>query len=147
MKKIGNCTYVHKSNMKELNITLLIGINEILKQDFMREFDWQIIKIDHKNNAISFIESKDWDMAREPSVGNALRIDCNTGAIKKIKARGQIYHHKWMFVADNYIGFDVEESKNWSKKWQSVIPKGHASKIGYKKYWDDLLLAYGLDMK
>ena len=28
-----------------------------------------------------------------------------------------IYHHKWLFVADDYDGFDVEESKARSGAW------------------------------
>lgn len=147
MKKIGNCTYVHKSNMGELNVLTLIGVNEILKQEFMKEFDWAVLKIDHKNNAVSFIESKDWDTAREPSVGDSIRVNCTTGEIKRGKARGQIYHHKWMFVAEDYQGFDVAEAKAWSKKWTSVMPKGHHNRYGNREYWNNLLELLGLEVE
>lgn len=121
-------------------------------KDFM---EVEIVKVDVKNNKVSFIKSPDWDIAREPLVGDAYMIDLNENAplrkrtVKITKSKGQIYHHKWMFVADDYQGFDIEESKKWSEKWQSVIPaeRGIKSRIGYKKYWDEYLKKYGLDVE
>ena len=52
----------------------------------------------------------------------------------------QIYHHKWLFVKDDYKGFDVEESKKRSIKWLSVSDKINMSKIGYKNYWENEVL-------
>ena len=51
-----------------------------------------------------------------------------------------------MFVDNNYSGFNVEESKQWSKVWQSILPntKEIKSKIGYKKYWLEILEQYNL---
>lgn len=121
-------------------------------KDFM---EVEIVKVDVKNNKVSFIKSPDWDTAREPLVGDAYMIDLNENAplrkrtVKITKSKGQIYHHKWMFVADDYQGFDIEESKKWSEKWQSVIPaeRGIKSRIGYKKYWDEYLKEYGLNVE
>lgn len=160
MKKIGGCIYMHISMRTKVDkkIKNMIADAErvfrkvIGMKDFM---EVEIVKVDVKNNKVSFIKSPDWDIAREPLVGDAYMIDLNENAplrkrtVKITKSKGQIYHHKWMFVADDYQGFDIEESKKWSEKWQSVIPaeRGIKSRIGYKKYWDEYLKKYGLDVE
>jgi hypothetical protein len=45
-----------------------------------------------------------------------------------------IYHHKWLFVADDYDGFDVEESKARSDAWLA-LPEVDKSRIGRACYW------------
>ena len=45
-----------------------------------------------------------------------------------------IYHHKWLFVADDYDGFDVEESKSRSDAWLA-LPQVDKSRIGRACYW------------
>lgn len=160
MKKIGGCIYMHismRTNVEEKIKNMIEDAEKVFRKvigikDFM---EVEIVKIDVKNNKVSFIKSPDWDTAREPLVGDAYMIDLNEDAplrkrtVKITKSKGQIYHHKWMFVADDYQGFDIEESKKWSEKWQSVIPaeKGIKSRIGYKKYWDEYLKEYGLDVE
>lgn len=160
MKKIGGCIYMHismRTNVEEKIKSMIEDAEKVFRKvigikDFM---EVEIVKIDVKNNKVSFIKSPDWDTAREPLVGDAYMIDLNEDAplrkrtVKITKSKGQIYHHKWMFVADDYQGFDIEESKKWSEKWQSVIPaeKGIKSRIGYKKYWDEYLKEYGLEVQ
>ena len=160
MKKIGGCIYMHismRTNVEEKIKSMIEDAEKVFRKvigikDFM---EVEIVKIDVKNNKVSFIKSPDWDTAREPLVGDSYMIDLNEDAplrkrtVKITKSKGQIYHHKWMFVADDYQGFDIEESKKWSEKWQSVIPaeRGIKSRIGYKKYWDEYLKEYGLDVE
>ena len=101
-----------------------------------------------KDNYVSLIECHNWDSAREPEVGDAYKIHITTGAITKTpqKKRVQIYHHKYLFVSDDYAGFNVAESKAWAEKWTSVLPATRAikSSIGYKDTWKKLLQEYGL---
>ena len=117
-KKIGSTFYVHKSNIKEINS--LIERNELAAIDsatkkLPKNFSYDILKYDKKNKKVSFIQSPDWDTAREPLVGDSYTSNIFDINFKIIKSKGQIYHHKWMFVSDNYIGFNIEESKEWSK--------------------------------
>ena len=160
MKKIGGCIYMHISMRtkvdEKIKNTLADAERVFRKVIGMKDFmEVEIVKVDVKNNKVSFIKSPDWDTAREPLVGDAYMIDLNENAplrkrtVKITKSKGQIYHHKWMFVADDYQGFDIEESKKWSEKWQSVIPaeRGIKSRIGYKKYWDEYLKVYGLNVE
>lgn len=154
MKKIGGCIYTHVSNMDKLPEKLdeMMEKTTSIMIDQNMLVEWlcgKVLKFDVKNNTVTMIESWDWDKAREPEVGDAYRVNLDTQEIKKIKSKGQIYHHKWMFVADDYKGFDIEESKRWSEEWQSVIPtdKKIKSRIGYKKYWDEYLMEYGLPIE
>ena len=160
MKKIGGCIYMHismRTKVDEKIKNMIADAERVFRKVIgMKDFmEVEIVKVDVKNNKVSFIKSPDWDIAREPLVGDAYMIDLNENAplrkrtVKITKSKGQIYHHKWMFVADDYQGFDIEESKKWSEKWQSVIPaeRGIKSRIGYKKYWDEYLKKYGLDVE
>ena len=50
-----------------------------------------------------------------------------------------IYHHKWMFVAPDYDGFDYTAAWERSKEWQGL--KGiDKSRIGRKSYWVNKVL-------
>jgi len=52
----------------------------------------------------------------------------------------QIYHHKWLFVKDDYQGFDVDKSKERSAEWLQVSDRINMSKIGTLNYWEDEVL-------
>jgi len=47
-----------------------------------------------------------------------------------------IYHHKWLFVADDYQGFDVVASKTRSEQW-IALGDVDRSRIGRKSYWEE----------
>lgn len=148
-KKIGGSIYIHKSNLEELKEiieeNIFLRIMEASK-NLPDSFNFEIIKYNKKDNKVSFIDSSDWNTAREPLVGDSYVTSIDDFNFKLIKSKGQIYHHKWMFVSNDYNGFDIEESKNWSKVWTDVIPneKSIKSRIGYKKYWDEILKEYNL---
>lgn len=151
-KKIGSTIYVHKSNIDELYSLLNQDIVTAIKSIFNNlpiDFTYDILKFDKKNNKISFILSPDWDTAREPLVGDSYTTDIFDIKFKIIKSKGQIYHHKWMFVSNNYKGFDVEESKEWSNLWTKTIPSTREikSRIGYKKYWNKILKEFDLPIE
>ena len=101
-----------------------------------------------KNNKVSFIASPDWDTAREPLVGDSYVTDIFDVQFKTIKSKGQIYHHKWMFVSDDYNGFNIQESKEWSDIWTKILPRNREvkSRIGYKKYWNEILKEFNLPL-
>ena len=55
----------------------------------------------------------------------------------------QIWHHKWMWVKNDYKGFDVQESYEWSKLWTSKIKD--TSGIGSIPIWNKKLKDVGLE--
>ncbi len=141
MKIVYGVKYVHKGNLLELNdneIKLVNDCRNILKEKNIYGYNnYVIIKVDMKNQCVSFIESKDFDIVHEPTVGDAHKININ-GEYKLIKEKKnpQIYHHKHTFVSDDYKGFDIEESKLRSLEWEMKMnEKIDKRKIGYKNYW------------
>ena len=54
---------------------------------------------------------------------------------RSLPADPYIYHHKWLFVAEDYAGFDVEESKRRSQQW-IALEGVDRSRIGRKRYWE-----------
>lgn len=146
MKKIGGAVYVHWTAYRELSKEQQSLVKKAAKICPIGFDKSEVYKVDLKNKKVSFIECKDFDTAREPEVGRSWCVNIETKEIKEIKAKGQIYHHKWMFVKNDYDGFDIEESKTWSQLWENTLPKDRAvkSRIGYKKYWNEYLELYGL---
>ncbi len=139
-KKIGYTTYVHKLyfdtlSRDELDERILTRAKEALPYSF----SYEIIKYNYDNGNVTFIYSPDWNTADEPIVGDAVLVKMNgSKKITKQKSNPQIYHHKWMFVADTYSGFDVERSKLRSKQYANH-PELDKAKMGYKSYWDEFL--------
>lgn len=139
-KKMPFGYYVHKSSYEVLEKLFDIDCHNFLAA-IPHNFQFDIIKYNPKQNQMTFTQSPDWDTpAHESIVGDAIlvRADGSTRFIKQHKDPW-IYHHKWMFVADDYTGFDVERSKQRSKQWTS-IPNINKSKIGKLSYWTTKIL-------
>ena len=137
-KQVGSTIYLHKSVEDKLPKEILFTTKNKIPNDF----NYDIVKYDESNGNVTFISSPDWDISDEPIVGNAILIrgDGSERFIKQ-KESPQIYHHKWLFVNDNYKGFNSEDSKERSRKWLK-IPNIEFNKIGYKNYWDTNIVPY-----
>jgi len=137
-KQVGSTIYLHKSVEDKLPKEILFTTKNKIPNDF----NYDIVKYDESNGNVTFISSPDWDISDEPIVGNAILIrgDGSERFIKQ-KESPQIYHHKWLFVNDNYNGFNSEDSKERSRKWLK-IPNIEFNKIGYKNYWDTNVVPY-----
>lgn len=143
-KSIGGQLYVHKMYAEEA--ASIIGMEDWLHRaiEIASDWDYDIVKLDPKVNKVSLLQSPDWNTAPEPSVVASISVD-QEGNTKRwnAPANGVIYHHKWLFVKDNYPGFNVEEAKQRSMQWIQVIqdnPEISYSKIGNKKYWEETVL-------
>lgn len=135
-KKMPLGYYVHKNYKHVFEHLYSVNISQYINK-LPKDFQYTIIKFNPKTRNVTFTYSPDWDTpAHESIVGDAIMVRA-AGSTKKIKQHKDpwIYHHKWMFVADDYTGFDVERSKKRSKQWTS-IPGINKSKIGKKSYWD-----------
>ena len=137
-KKMGNDLYFHKNYVDEYVDEKLYNK---LKSHLPDSIEFNIIKYNDKDKTISFINSPDFDSADEPIVSDAYKVT-ESGKVTKTKEKSnpQIYHHKWMFVKDDYNGFNVSKSKNRSRRWLEVSDKINMSKIGSKGYWEEEVL-------
>lgn len=148
MKKVCNCIYIHKSALNQLKEEEKNLVNKALVMlEKKYDVDYQIIKIDMKNKKVSFILSRDWNTSHEPIVGDSYNVNILTNEIKIIKEKKnpQIYHGKHFFVNRDYEGFNVDNEEKRYNYWNSIIPKEHKSKIGYKSYWINLIKEYGIE--
>jgi hypothetical protein len=129
-KEIGGAVYVHRQYQHLLGTAV-----EIAAARLPPGFDYTIVKVHRRTGAVSFIHSPDFDTAPEPTVGEI----CIVRPEGKLQTRRQlsdpyIYHHKWLFVADDYAGFDVEGSKRRSEQWLSLQGVDRR-RIGRRSYW------------
>lgn len=127
-KEIGGDVYAHRKYEKQFP-----SIHQAKKR-LPAGFKYHIVKFNTKTHMFSFIVSNDFDTADEPSVNGGISVGVK---VRRFKDAGWIYHHKWMFVADGYKGFNVEASKERSRKW-TRLPNIDKSRIGQRKYWEAL---------
>jgi len=137
-KKMGNDLYIHKDYAEEYIDKYFYNR---LKRQLPKGFKYTVVKYNKKNETISFIYSPDFDTADEPIVSDAYKVT-KDGKIThtREKSTPQIYHHKWLFVKDDYKGFNVGKSRDRSRRWLDVSGEINMSKIGSKGYWEEEVL-------
>lgn len=119
-KEIGGDLYVHKNYADEcIPHNLLVAAIDMLNTDYP-DFQYNTIKYSPAKQTIAFQECPDFDTAREPVVSDYIIVDLIHN-ICKLGHSNYIFHHKWLWVSNDYAGFDVAESWNWSKQWLSIL--------------------------
>jgi len=130
-KEIGGAVYVHWQYE-----SLLPEAIQKAKAALRSTFKYTIVKYAMYDDTVSFIQSEDFNRSPEPIVGDLYTIKIDGSVSFRRKAADPwIYHHKWLFVADDYKGFDVEASKARSRQWLDL---DHVDfrRIGKKSYWE-----------
>ncbi|HJP08339.1 MAG TPA: hypothetical protein QF882_12895, partial [Arenicellales bacterium] len=135
-KKIGGELYVHKSSEN------VIPNLESFKSKLPKDFTYDIVKHNSKDDIVSFIKSPNWNTVDEPLATTGLKVLSN-GTTKELNIN-QIYHHKWLFVKNDYKGFDVEESIKRSLAWlplrkDNKIKDFKWASIGRQDSWDKVI--------
>lgn len=140
-KLIGGALYLHKQYKDVIPLEIYDKALELSKG-----FPFNIVKYNIKKGNITFIQSPDFDEVNEPRVGKAVLVKADE-TVKQMKPLPDpwIYHHKWLFVKDNYKGFNVEEAKERSRKWLS-LPDIDFSRIGKRSFWVKLMNHHKLDL-
>lgn len=143
-KEIGNNLYFHIdyiSQIKGIDTAFLTLIAKVLPKNLLpNDFKPRCIVLNRKEKWIRFDEAPDFDTAREPHAGLTYKMFYDECRIEK-RQIDQIWHHKWLWVGDDYNGFDVQESFNWSKKWLSKLNEVAS---GYPNKWELQLKKVGL---
>lgn len=138
-KEIGGQIYFHKNYVGRICPELYDIAVKMLKQGYP-DFEFNCLMYDKKKpNVLRFDSALDFDTAREPSPGQMISVDTSTRTLTKLSSK-QIWHHKWLWVMDDYKGFDVQASYEWSKTWLEKI--SHPS--GYPEKWKAELKSVGL---
>lgn len=92
-------------------------------------------------NIVRFDTCIGFNTQSEPMVGNMIYIDIDKDRVVKETYNQQIYHHKWLWVEQDYKGFDVQKSYEWSKCWLSKLPE---TASGYPYKWEEQLVKYNV---
>lgn len=131
-KTMGLDTWVHKDYMH------MVIPQDIIKNALNylpKDFQYNTVKYNRNFDSIRFESSENFDTAREPYAGKCITVFPDGEMI--ISNSTQIYHHKWMWVLDDYTGFNVKESYNWSKYYLEklkIVPRS-----GSQAAWDKQL--------
>lgn len=142
-KTIGGFVYFHKDYIDDINPQ----IHQIIKEAEGLKMKFNVIKYPinpktFKQNAITFINCPAFDDIDEPYIIEYWRYDMATREwtykwYNVLNRNVPVYHHKWLFVKDDYKGFDVEISKKRSE-WVDSLDVDK-SKIGYLHQWFEIV--------
>ena len=135
-KQIGGVVYVHRTAEDVLPEAVLSRA----KERCPAVFDYHVVKYDYRRGIVSFVQSSDFDQSPEPSVEQVVTVYPDGRAVPRSYRDPPIYHHKWLFVREEYDGFDVGESRTRSERIMTLEGVDH-SRIGKRQYWVDNVLA------
>lgn len=137
-KDMGGAIYFHKNY-----------VNDVVPPDVWKRaskllpkgFKYNTLVYSPKKGLLRFDEAPDFDSAREPIPGETVTVDYINGIVGKPKSSDSIWHHKWLWVKDDYKGFKVDKSKEWSRLWTSKLRE---TAVGRAHLWKEQLAKYGL---
>ena len=141
-KEIGGDIYFHKDYAERIiPEDILQSAEQVLEQEYPK-FNYTCIRYSPKTQVVSFQEAPDFNTAREPVVGDYVTVYPD-GAIKTGHSNF-IWHHKWNWVDNDYTGFDVADSWNWSRQWLNTLQEtSDGNGIGR---WNAQLQKYNLPL-
>ena len=120
-KEVSGQIYVHKNYASEVIPSDLLSKAENIIKSAKPEFKYNCVMYDKNKNTIRFDEADNFDTAPEPIPANTVTVDLNSGKVSKQDYISKIWHHKWLWVKDDYKGFDVNESWERSRNWLNGI--------------------------
>jgi hypothetical protein len=139
-KAVAGRLYFHRSTLRlqEQRVQDAVAAAEQQTSGWV----WDVARVDRTAEQVALVKCPDWDTAPEPTVGAmaVVTLGPDSQGPRILDPMGMIYHHKWMFVADDYLGFDVEESKARSVAWEALDPPVDKAKIGRRQYWEERVL-------
>ena len=131
-KEIGYAVYVHRQYEE-----LLGGTVEWAKRHLPEHFEYTVVKLNQRTDAVSFIYCPAFDVEPEPVIAAIVVVRADgTVERRSLPADPYIYHHKWLFVADDYAGFDGAASRARSQQWLGLSGVDR-SRIGKRSYWEE----------
>ena len=134
-KEIGYAVYVHREYEERLGATV-----EWAKRHLPEAYEYNVVKLNQRNNSVSFILCPNFDLAPEPAITAIIVVSADGITQRRTTPTDPyIYHHKWLFVDDDYRGFDVEESKARSQQWIRLGDVDR-SRIGKQSYWQEKVI-------
>ncbi|AJT61117.1 hypothetical protein [Vibrio phage XZ1] len=139
-KDIGGSLYVHIDYIPD-EFKQMVADARTQVSIANSQFTPNVVRIDYKKGGVAFYDSVEFDTVQEPAAG--MMITYRDGVVSKPRQVNQIWHHKWLWVGDDYRGFDTSQSYDRSAQWldHDDIP---FAKIGNKKTWREWLSSVNL---
>ena len=141
-KRVGSKIYVALQYLSDICEEGMIKEAKMILHDHGLDYSsFKCACYDLKNSCvIRFDTCPKFDVDNCPVVGWQYTVDTYFGTVKKRYCE-QIYHHKWLWVLEDYEGFDVQKSYEWSKHWLSLLPEVAS---GYPHKWEEQLKKYNI---
>lgn len=130
-KFIGEDLYLHRNYVEDLPNDIKNKVAQA--EQHLSGFKYNTLKIELNGGQVTFINSEDFDTAPEPTVGEYTLVDLDKNTSRTGKSNS-IWHHKWLWVKDDYRGFDVDDSFERSKKYLKMDID--FKRIGDKDFWE-----------
>jgi hypothetical protein len=133
-KRMGERIYFHKDYIYlVLPKEAVDRINRLAA-----EFDYNVVCYHEGSGQVNLVEARDFDVADEPTLGKVLTIKPDSTTLVR-QYNNHLYHHKWLFVMDDYDGFDMLGSMQRSVDWMALDGVDTA-KVGHRRYWSENVL-------
>lgn len=142
-KNIGSRLYLHRDAIPDAFIDHIDGAARLLPDDF----GWNLIRISTIDWSVGFYNCVEFDTVNEPEAGDCISVLMVDGTKPTITRKfiKQIFHHKWLWVGDDYTGFDVTEAVARSESWLKYDDVPFPI-IGHKDKWEDWLKTKGMSL-
>lgn len=137
-KQMGTHLYLHHSAAKPY----LSKASHLFLKERLKACSDVIVKLDTsgpKPVPVSFTECPEWNTVAEPALGTVYKPDGSTAPPSDDPL---VYHHKWLFVAPGYTGFDYTASQQRSLHWRKTlgrVSRAISSRIGRQSFWHQWL--------
>jgi len=141
-KQMGNYVYIHRNYsyvLPEPERVYKAGQALVASHPKFAQV-YNCIRYDLNRGLVRFDEAPEFDLISEPAVGNWVVVDPEIDRVIQEGCTVFIWHHKWMWVMNDYDGFDVRASRAWSRMWLRKI----SSPSGSKNIWLNQIKAAGL---
>jgi len=145
MKVIRNKVYVHKSALTELDEKFKEHVEEVKK--LIENTIWNIIRIDTNSNNISFLYYPKFEEDPHPSLQYSILINFESSETKfrnASKNNPPILHRKETFLKPNDKNYEKFSKLTIQEETAGLLDPKISHRIGFKKYWDELLDKKGL---
>lgn len=141
-KRIGGRLYVHK-RYAEMALPLE-AYKVLLHVQSHATFPYECLVWNAADRTLRFDTALGFNEQSEPCPGRWYRwgLDCNQ---QRTGISTAVWHHKWLWVLDDYPFFDVAKARAWSARWLAVVKEqaigtSRAAWLAQLQRWDPELL-------
>lgn len=145
MKKVRGKLYIHKSAISELNSGLKSKFELALTYITSNE-KWNIIRLD-SSDKVGFLYYPKFNEDPHPSLQHSTLVNINSGEKKfrhASKNNPPILHRKETFLKPNDKNYEKFAKLTLQEETARLLDPKISHKIGFKKYWEELLDKKGL---